>query len=237
MPQLFDAPEFTATGPMLAARVQHTLIASDVTEVRLRAHCEECLQYGFNAAMVSPAWVPIAREVLSGSDVILASAVDFPPGAMATEGKVAAAHALAESGVDQIDMGTNVGFLLSGYDDEYARDIAAVVAAVAPVPVKVMLELPLLTNEIDRLRAVRLSIQAGAAYLKNVSSGAVGVASADDIAFLRREAPLHVKIKASGGIYTRQQITDLLGAGADLVGTSAGAGIFSDHTSAVPTTY
>jgi deoxyribose-phosphate aldolase len=214
----------------LAGRIQHTLIASTVTEDRLRAHCEECVEYGLNAAMVSPAWVPLARRILAGTPVAVASAVDFPPGAMSTAGKAAAARALADAGVQQVDIGTHVGFLLSGRYDEYGEDIAAVVRAVAPIPVKVMLELPLLPDPADRLRAVDLAVRAGAAYLKNASSGAVGPATVEDIAFLRGAAPDTVRVKASGGIHTREQVESLLAAGADLVGTSDGAAIVAGRT-------
>ena len=215
----------------LAASIQNTLISSSVTADRLRAHCEETVRLGCNAAMVSPAWVPLARTVLAGSGVLLASAVDFPPGAMSTAGKAVAARALAEAGADQIDMGTHVGFLLSGQDDDYAADIAAVVTAVAPVPVKVMLELPLLGTDALRRRAVQLAVEAGAACLKNASSGDVGVATPEDIAFLRGLAPQGVRVKASGGIRTREQVEALLAAGADLVGTSEGAAIVAGRSS------
>ncbi len=221
----------------LAASIQNTLISSSVTADRLREHCEETVRLGFDAAMVSPAWVPLARTLLDGSGVLLASAVDFPPGAMSSAGKAAAARALADAGADQIDMGTHVGFLLSGQDDDYAADIAAVVAAVAPVPVKVMLELPLLGTEALRRRAVRLAVEAGAACLKNASSGDVGVATPEDIAFLRALAPAGVRVKASGGIRTREQVEALLAAGADLVGTSEGAAIVAGRSPARGSTY
>jgi deoxyribose-phosphate aldolase len=115
----------------------------------------------------------------------------------------------------------NVGFLLSGMEREYADDISGVVKAAGKVPIKVMLELPLLST-VQQERAVALSVSAGVTYLKNASGGAVGVATPEQIAFLRRLAPPHVRVKASGGIKTAQQMRDLVQAGADLVGTSAG---------------
>jgi deoxyribose-phosphate aldolase len=110
---------------------------------------------------------------------------------------------------------------------EYADDIRGVVRAAGTVPVKIMLELPLL-NAQQKERAVALSVDAGVAYLKNASGGAVGVATPEQIAFLRRLAPPHVRIKASGGIETVQQVRDLVEAGADLVGTSSGVQIMEE---------
>jgi deoxyribose-phosphate aldolase len=127
----------------------------------------------------------------------------------------------------------NVGFLLSGMEREYADDIRAVVRAAGKVPVKIMLELPLL-NARQKERAIAISIDAGVAYLKNASGGAVGVATPEQIAFLRRLAPPHVHVKASGGIKTAQQVRDLVQAGADLVGTSAGAQIMAESQAGGP---
>jgi deoxyribose-phosphate aldolase len=124
----------------------------------------------------------------------------------------------------------NVGFLLSGMEKEYADDIRGVVEAAQGCPVKIMLELPLL-NTAQRQRAIELSIEAGVSYLKNASGGAVGVATPEDIRFLRRSAPAHVRVKASGGIKTEQQVRELLAAGADLVGTSAAVAIIKQARS------
>ena len=90
-----------------------------------------------------------------------------------------------------------------------------------------MLELPLL-NEGQRERAVQLSIEAGVAYLKNASGGAVGRATPKQIRWLGERVPDGVRVKASGGIKTVQHVRDLLQAGADLVGTSAGTQIIQE---------
>ena len=118
----------------------------------------------------------------------------------------------------------NVGFLVSGMEQEYFEDIRGVIEAAETIPVKIMLELPLL-SEAQRERAVELSIDAGVAFLKNASSGAVGIASPEQIRWLRQRAPERIRIKASGGIKTAQHVRELLNAGADLVGTSAGTAI------------
>jgi deoxyribose-phosphate aldolase len=131
---------------------------------------------------------------------------------------------MAESGADQIDATVDVGLVLSGRHADFSADLRAVVAAAAPVPVKFMLELPLLDDS-QRDFVVDVAVEAGAAYVKNASRGAVGIADAATIAYLRRRVPSTVGVKASGGIRTAQQVRELLAAGADLVGTSAGVAI------------
>jgi deoxyribose-phosphate aldolase len=62
----------------------------------------------------------------------------------------------------------------------------------------------------------------------------VGVATAEQIRFLRRLAPPQVRVKASGGIKTAQQVRELLEAGADLVGTSSGVRIMQELSNELP---
>ncbi|HTW07076.1 MAG TPA: deoxyribose-phosphate aldolase [Acidimicrobiales bacterium] len=207
----------------LAPRIQHTLIRPGVSRQEITNHCLQAAEYGFDAAMVPGAWVETARQILAGTGVKVASAVDFPHGGMTTAGKVAEARQLAAAGAQELDIGVRTGQLRSGMWQEYRDDIAAVVNAVE-VPVKVMLELPLLSRSEAEL-AVELAVEAGARWLKNASSGAVGVATPEQVAFLRRLSPAGVGVKASGGINTARQVRELIAAGADLVGTSAGLAI------------
>ncbi len=208
----------------LAARIQHTLISNVLTEALWESHIAECKTYKFNAAMIPGAWVKRTAQRLRGTNVRVASFVDFPYGTMTSAGKAFEAKQLAHDGAEEIDLMPNVGFLLSGMEKEYFADIEGVVRAAGAIPVKIMLELPLLNLQ-QKQRAVTLSIDAGVQYLKNASGGAVGVATPEDIRFLRMLAPKQIKVKASGGIKTAQQVRDLIAAGADLVGTSSGVRI------------
>lgn len=204
--------------------IQSTLISNSLTAARLEAHLAECREYGFHAAMIPPAWVKKTAAILRGTGIRVASFLDLPYGTMTSAGKAYEAARLVDNGVEEIDLMPNIGFLLSGMEKEYFDDIRAVVQSADVVPVKIMLELPLLNLQ-QRERAVQLSIDAGVKYLKNASSGIVGIATPGDIRFLRKLAPPLIRVKASGGIKSAQQVRALLEAGADLVGTSAGAQI------------
>jgi deoxyribose-phosphate aldolase len=61
---------------------------------------------------------------------------------MTAAGKRFEAARLIETGAQELDIGVRTGALLDGRDEEFAGDMRAVVEAVAPVPVKVILELP-----------------------------------------------------------------------------------------------
>lgn len=224
------------TGQDLAGRIQHTLYDVGTSQADLERHCAECVEHGFNAAMVPARFVAAAVRALAGTDTLVVTAVDFPIGLMSTSGRVAEATAAVAAGAAQVDLAVPVGLLHDGEDDLFAESIAVVVEAIDPIAVKVMLELPLLTDA-EKAAAVELACEAGAAYLKNASSGQIEVASPESIRYLAERAPEGVLVKASGGIKSRQQVVELLSAGAAKVGTSAGIAIVTDTSDAQTQSY
>jgi len=211
----------------LAPYIQHTKIDVGSTREEMIAHAKETVEYGFNAAMVPASWVPLTASELAGTGIGIASALDFPTvGVMTSAGKAAEAAEIARLGATQLDMGVQIGWLKSGMFDEFREDIAGVVRA-AGIPVKVMLELPLLTDA-EKEAAVELSMEAGAAYLKNASSGQIETANPESVRYLVERAREGVLVKASGSIKSYTQALSLLDAGAVLLGTSAGISIVTD---------
>ena len=211
----------------LAPYIQHTKIEVGTTRDEMIAHVKETVEHGFNAAMVPASWVPLVAAELAGTGVGIASALDFPTvGVMTSAGKAAEAAEIARLGATQLDIGVQVGWLKSGMYDEFREDIAGVVRA-SGIPVKVMLELPLLTDA-EKETAVELAQEAGAAFLKNASSGQIETANPTSVRYLVERAREGVQVKASGSIKSYRQALDLLGAGAVLLGTSAGISIITD---------
>lgn len=220
-------PISALTARELAPFIQHTLISAGVTREEIVAHARETVEYGFAAAMVPASWLAVVVAELAGTGVPVASALDFPTvGVMTSRGKAFEAAEIARLGAAEIDIGVQVGWLRSGLHREFRDDIAGVVAA-AGIPIKVMLELPLLTPT-ERDLAVELACEAGAAWLKNASSQRVGVADPAGVSYLVTRAAGRARVKASGGIATAEQARALLAAGAGLLGTSAGIAIVTD---------
>lgn len=72
---------------------------------------------------------------------------------------------MKEKGCDEVDMVLNIGKLKSGMLDEVKDEIVKVRAAVSPLPLKVILEVVLLTDEEIR-QASRIVRDSGAAFVK-----------------------------------------------------------------------
>ncbi len=219
--------EKTLAPAELAPYIQHTKIEVGTTRDEIVAHARETVEHGFNAAMVPASWVDVVAAELAGTGVGIATALDFPTvGVTTSAGKAAEAESIAKLGATQLDIGVQIGWLKTGMYDAFREDIAGVVRA-SGIPVKVMLELPLLTPD-ERRAAVELSMEAGVAYLKNASSGQIETANPESVRYLVGLARDGVLVKASGSIKSYPQALSLLEAGASLLGTSAGLEIITD---------
>ena len=234
MPGSIDPTKLTPAE--IAPYIQHTKIEVGATRDEMIAHVEDAIKYGFSAAMVPGSWVALTASILRGTGIEVASALDLPTvGVMTSAGKAAEAAELVRLGATQIDIGVQIGWLKSGMYDEFREDIAGVVRA-SGVPIKVMLELPLLTEDQKEL-AVQLSMEAGVAYLKNASSGQIETANPASIKYLVDRARNGVLVKASGSIKHLSQARELIAAGASLLGTSAGIEIINDASNAKTKSY
>jgi deoxyribose-phosphate aldolase len=195
-----------------AARIDHTVLGPETTLADARAVVAAAAEYGTNAC-VPPCYVAEVRE--DAPDVRLATVVGFPHGQHAPAAKREEAVVAWEDGADELDVVLNVGRVRAGEVDAVIDELAELVAAV-PVPVKVIVEAPLLTDAEIR-HAAEAAVEADADYLKT-GTGFSGPATVEDVALLAEYLP----VKASGGIETTEAALAMLDAGATRIGASAG---------------
>jgi deoxyribose-phosphate aldolase len=212
------------TSSDIAGRIQHTNVRPDASRADIDRLLAECVEFGFHGAMVNPIWVPLASSAVRGSPVRVCTALDFPMGGGSAASVTDAAAEAIQLGAHEVDVMTKVGWLKSGMESEYTAHLASVVAAAGGAPVKAMLELALLTPA-ELARAVELCAEAGVTYVKNSSGFGGGDATPEIVARLVSLSGGRVRVKASGGIRSREQAEALWKAGAELLGSSASVGI------------
>jgi deoxyribose-phosphate aldolase len=209
----------------LARLLDHSVLKPEATAADVEAGVAVVRTWQIGYYCVQPCWVSLAARSLAASATKVASVVGFPHGADRSEAKAGAAALAVTDGAAEIDMVQNFGALKSGRAALVAADIEAVVRAVHGVPVKVILETAVLTDEEKRL-ACRLAVDAGASFVKT-STGfhPAGGATAADVRLLRAAVGPTIGVKASGGIRTLDDARAMLEAGANRLGTSASVAI------------
>lgn len=166
-------------------------------------------KHHFIAVHVLPCWVTFLREQLAGaSDVLIGAPVGFPGGGHRTEVKLAEAKLLVQDGVQEMDMMLNVGKLRSGDASYCEEEIRAVVDAVRPVPVKVIIEVHYLDREQIR-RACEACIAAGAQFVKTATGWAPSGATLDVVKYIISVVGDRIKVKAAGGIRTLETLVKM----------------------------
>ncbi|MFN0068090.1 MAG: deoxyribose-phosphate aldolase [Limisphaerales bacterium] len=217
-----------ATVP-LARFIDHTLLKPEATAVDIRRLCAEALEHGFAAVCVNGSRVPLAAALLAGSAVKIAAVAGFPLGAMATAAKCREVGELVRLGAHEVDMVLPVGHLKEGADDYVRRDVAEVVLAAAGQPVKVILETCLLTDD-EKVRACRLCVEAGAAFVKTSTGFNKAGATLADVALMKRTVGDACQVKAAGGVRDAASAQAMIAAGATRLGTSSGVLIVTGGT-------
>ncbi|CAH0416023.1 deoxyribose-phosphate aldolase [Periweissella fabaria] len=202
--------------------IDHTLLKPEATQTDIDQLITQALTHKFHAVIVNPCWVHYAHERLKGSDVLTGSVVAFPLGANTTTIKVAEAHDALANGAQELDMVFNIGEFKAGHYNHVRQDIQAVVDEVhgAGKIIKVIIEIGLLTDN-EVAVASRLVADTGADYVKTSTGFTTSGATLNDVKLMKNAVDNRIKIKAAGGIRTREMAENLLDAGASRLGTSS----------------
>jgi len=204
--------------------IDHTLLAADATEGKVRKICEEAKEHEFASVCVNTCWTSYCSMQLRDSDVSVCVVVGFPLGAMSTTAKAFEAANAVKNGADEIDMVINLGWLKDGKYDLVEKDIKEVKNACKKKLLKVIIETCLLTDE-EKVIACKLAVKAGADFVKTSTGFSKAGAKASDVKLMRETVGPKIGVKAAGGIHDYQQAVEMIDAGATRIGASCGIAI------------
>ena len=211
---------------MISTKIEHTILKADTSAKEVAVLCEEAMKHNFFGVCVPPYFVKTAAHLLKDSAVKIVTVVGFPLGYNTTPAKVEEVRKAIDEGVDEIDMVLNIAALKNGDFNFVLNDIQSVATLVQlkSKKLKVIIETALLTQE-EKLKACEICTEVDVDFVKTSTGFAKSGATVEDIKFLRANLPSKIKIKASGGIKTKEQARELVKAGADRIGTSDGPGL------------
>lgn len=214
---------FSNADKTLASMIDHTLLKPEATPDMIAKLCLEAREYHFASVCVNPANVKLCAGLLHDSDVKVCSVVGFPLGATPPAVKAFETQNAIRNGAQEIDMVINIGALKAGDLELVSQDIQGVVAAAhaAKALVKVIIETALLTDE-EKVSACQLAKEVGADFVKTSTGFSKGGATAQDVALMRKAVGPEMGVKAAGGIHSREEAEQMIAAGANRIGASAG---------------
>lgn len=205
----------------IAKFIDHTILKPTAQRKDIEKLCTEAKEYNFASVCVNPCWVAYASKLLEGSSVKVCTVIGFPLGANDSAVKAFEAKTAIKQGASEVDMVINIGALKAGEYDIVKQDIQAVREASAGKILKVIIETSYLTDE-EKQKACRICTDCGADFVKTSTGFSEGGATAKDVALMAKAVKGKAKVKASGGIRTREDALKMIEAGASRLGTSSG---------------
>jgi len=187
----------------IAKMIDHSLLNPKFTDSDIKEGCALAKLYNVATVCVRPADLPLAVELLKGSDVLPTTVIGFPHGSNKTDVKVFETQKAIMDGALEVDVVLNIGKLISGEYDYVGQEIRAVCdyAHENNVIVKVIFENCYLSDE-QKIIACKLCDDAGADFVKTSTGYGTGGATVADLILMRKHTKPETKIKAAGGIRT-----------------------------------
>ncbi len=201
------------------SHVDHTLLKPTATWAQMEKVLKEAAEHRTASVCLPPSYVKKAHEAF-GDQVVLCTVIGFPLGYNTTAIKVAEVQDALQNGAKEVDMVVNLGWVKDGLFDLVTEEIKALKAAAGDNVLKVIVETCYLTEE-EKIALCKCVTDAGADYIKTSTGFGTGGATMADILLLKEHIGPQVKIKASGGIRTKEDIEGYLKAGVDRIGASS----------------
>ncbi|MCL2151463.1 MAG: deoxyribose-phosphate aldolase [Oscillospiraceae bacterium] len=208
----------------ILAHVDHTLLAATATWAEIERLCDEALTYSTASVCVPPCYVaPISKAFPS---VNICTVVGFPLGYEVLSTKTATGRSAIEDGASELDMVINLADVKNGQFAAVGAEIAALKAVAGSRILKVIVETCYLT-ESEKIVLCGVVTDAGADYIKTSTGFGAAGATIDDVKLFKANIGVNVKIKAAGGIRTREDMISYLEAGCSRLGTSSAVKILT----------
>jgi deoxyribose-phosphate aldolase len=224
---------------MLSKMIDHSLLHPTMTDKMIASGCELARKYTVATACVKPYAIPLAKNMLAGSDVSVCGVVAFPHGNSLTPIKLLEAGAAVEAGAAEIDMVINIGKALGGdwaYVSEEIRAVNDLVVSGGAL-LKVIFENDYLEDahiihlcEICSEHAVAfVKTSTGYAFVKQ-PNGFYSYAGATDHALrlMRAHSAPGVQVKAAGGVRSLDDLLRVRALGVTRIGATATQEILQD---------
>lgn len=214
----------------LASYINYVNLNNIISEAEMTEFLNEAKKLNFNSVVVPPTYLPLAKEVLSDSNIKVGSVVGFPLGFESTESKMAEASNLIELGAEEIEVVANLSHIKDENYTLIGKEIEQIKEVVGDKILKVIIEVKAL-EDAEKSAVAQIAEKAGADYIKN-STGFVAPCHiyeiVNDINILQKYAPT-IKVEIYGGVDSYKIANQVLTAGADRISSNHGPDIVNRY--------
>jgi deoxyribose-phosphate aldolase len=206
--------------------VDHTLLKAFATWEDIKVICEEAIEYKTASVCIPPCYIKKIHEEY-GEKINICTVIGFPLGYSVTEAKIEECKKALEDGANEIDMVINISDVKNKLYKNVEDEIRIIKKTVGNKILKVIVETCYLTEE-EKIEMCHAVTNAGADYIKTSTGFGTGGATMEDVQLFRKHLGPNVKIKASGGIKSVEDMEAFIKAGCSRLGTSSAIKLIND---------
>ena len=224
----------------IAKMIDHSLLHPTLTDQDLIDGCLVAIKHKVASVCIKPYAVPLAKEILAGSDVNVGTVIGFPHGSSKTAIKLKEARMALDDGAVELDMVVNIGKVLSqdwAYVADEIRKVNKLTLSRGAL-LKVIFENDYLTDDALKVKLCEICSKHAVAFVKT-STGygfvkrengyyAYAGATNHDLGLMRQHAVSSVQVKAAGGVRTLDDVLRVKALGVTRVGATATESILAE---------
>ena len=184
--------------------VDHTALKAFTTWEDIKKLCDEAIEFNTASVCVPPSYIKRIHDTYN-EKINICTVIGFPLGYSVTEAKVCEAREAIKDGANEIDMVINIGDVKNKEYDKVLAEIKAIREACEGKVLKVIIEACYLTDE-EKIKLCEIVTEAKADYIKTSTGFGTYGATMEDIMLFKEHIGSDVKMKAAGGIRTKEDM-------------------------------
>lgn len=202
----------------ILSKVDHTLLKPTATKAEILKLCNEAIKYNTASVCIPASYVSFVHKELPNLNIC--TVIGFPLGYNTLDTKVFETKKAIEDGANEIDMVINQGYVKDKDYDALTNEIAEIKKACGNHILKVIVETCNL-DENEKIEVCKCVSNAKADFIKTSTGFGSSGACLADIELFKKHISGEVKIKAAGGIRTREDLEAYINAGCSRIGCSS----------------
>ena len=218
------------TNEEILSHIDHTLLKAVSSWGEIEKLCGEAVRFKTASVCVPPSYVKRIHNVFKG-ELVICTVIGFPLGYSTSTVKLRETEVALAEGSGEIDMVINLGDLKNGAFERIEQEISALKKVTGKRILKVIVETCYLTQE-EKIRLCGIVTDSGADYIKTSTGFGTAGATMEDVLLFKEHIGRDVKIKAAGGVKTREDLEKFINAGCDRIGTSSAVSLLTGGAAA-----
>jgi len=215
------------TNGEILKKIDHTLLKPDMSLSDLITLCEEAVLFNTASVCIPPGFVKPVR--LKYENLNICTVIGFPLGYQRSDIKFMETEYAIRDGANEIDMVINISDAKDKNFDSILGEIKNIKDICKDKILKVIIETCYLSED-EKIKMCEIVTEAGADYIKTSTGFGTAGATLADIELFKKYIGPNVKIKAAGGIKTREDLIAFINAGASRIGTSSAVKLLSGES-------